>query len=146
MFWEKKKVTYRRWSTLTNVSLSEANCMEYFMAFPWKMLQDIPWGFRGTFYSCFLLHQHFIGSCGKQAAACCASGKSWPSVSVRRWRGLKHKHVWGTGRGAVKKGCDPGVQDGWERVGGGGERILLSCQRNFITIVFRWKTFWQSHV
>ena len=52
-------------------------------------------------------------------AACSASGKSQPSVSVKQWRGLKCKRVWGTGRGAVKKGCDPGVQDGWERVGGG---------------------------
>ena len=34
---------------MTNVSLSEANCMEYFMAFPWKMLQDISRGFQGTF-------------------------------------------------------------------------------------------------
>lgn len=51
---------------MTNVSLSEANCMEYFMAFPWKMLQDISRGFQGNFYSYFLLHQHFIESCGKQ--------------------------------------------------------------------------------
>lgn len=51
---------------MTNVSLSEANCMEYFMTFPWKMLQDIPRGFQGNFYSYFLLHQRFTESCGKQ--------------------------------------------------------------------------------
>lgn len=51
---------------MTNVSLSEANCMEYFMTFPWKMLQDISRGFQGNFYSYFLLHQHFTESRGKQ--------------------------------------------------------------------------------
>lgn len=40
--------------------------MEYFMTFPWKMLQDISRGFQGNFYSCFLLHQRFTESCGKQ--------------------------------------------------------------------------------
>lgn len=40
--------------------------MEYFMTFPWKMLQDIPRGFQGNFYSYFLLHQHFTELCGKQ--------------------------------------------------------------------------------
>lgn len=39
----------RSLNKLTNVSLSGANCMEYFKTFPWKMLQDIPRGFRGTF-------------------------------------------------------------------------------------------------
>lgn len=40
--------------------------MEYFMAFPWKMLQDISRGLQGSFYSCFLLHQRFTESCAKQ--------------------------------------------------------------------------------
>lgn len=40
--------------------------MEYFMTFPWKMLQDISRGFQGNFYGGFLLHQRFTESCGKQ--------------------------------------------------------------------------------
>lgn len=51
---------------MTSVSLSEANCMEYFMTFPWKMLQDISRGFQGDFYSRFLLHQRFTEPCREQ--------------------------------------------------------------------------------
>lgn len=67
--------------------------MEYFMTFPWKMLQDISRGFQGNFYSCFLLHQHFYRILWKAGVLAAPSGYSWASLSVGEWRSPKPRHI-----------------------------------------------------